>query len=363
MDARVTVFAFLLLLAGNPACGAMRSGHDPFCAPHNNPAYPNFRLGGGTGNAASSRVASGAVFAPGQNAGIRPVADSRLKNAWRFSSRLFSGGAPEGDEAFLALRDLGIQTIISVESGPPDVERARKLGIRYIHLPIAHSGFPAGRDLELAKAVRDFAGPIYIHCSCGVDRAPTAAAVASVVLGEMTPDNAVAAMKSAGVQESFAGLYAAASSARKAGDQTLADLKVQFCEKAEVPALAKAMAAIRKAGAHLAAANSAEWKTPAGRADNETRLSARELLTLVNALQGLDEVKRDSDEFRKLLAADQAAVAALAAALQTLKAAPAPQELADLSGKFDQVASSCTACHVEFRDKKREELTIGRRGE
>jgi len=364
MVAKATVFAFLFVMLANPAYAAMRAGYDPFCGPPGHPGYPPFRPPGLPGNYGGSyRLPSGAVFSPGQRTGIKPVADSRLKNALRFSTRLFTGAAPESDEALMALKDLGVQTIISVEGAQPDAERAKKLGLRYIHLPLSFEGIPAGRALELAKAVRDFPGPVYIHCSCGVDRSPAAAAVASVLLGDMSPDNAVAAMKTCGVSEGFAGLYGAAASARKASDQTLNELKVQFWEKAEVTPVAKAMATIRKTGARLAAASHAEWKTPAGRADNDSRASARELLGLITTLRNSNEVKRQSDEFRRLLTENRTAVAALAESLEGQKAPPTAQELVDINARFEKVGSSCVSCHVQFRDIKPQELLIGRRGE
>jgi len=363
MVAKATVLVLLSLMLGNPAYAAWRGNFDPFCGPPGHPGYPPFRPGSSGYNPGSYRLPSGAVFSPGQRTGVRPVADSRLRNALRFSTRLFTGAAPESDEALAALKDLGVQTIISVEGAQPDVERAKKLGLRYLHLPLSFDGIPAGSALELAKAVRDFPGTVYIHCSCGVDRSPAAAAVASVLLGDMSPDNAVAAMKACGVSEGFAGLYAAAASARQAGDRTINALNVQFSEKADVSPMAKTMAAIRKTGARLAAASHAEWKTPAGRASNDSRVSARELLALVTALSGSSEVKRQSDEFRKLLAESHSAVTALADVLDGQKTAPTAQEAADINARFERVGTSCVSCHVQYRDKKPEELLIGRRGQ
>ncbi len=65
-----------------------------------------------------------------------------LHNVHRVSERLFSGSSPEGDEGFRSVRDLGIRTIITVDGAKPDVDRARRHGLRYVHLPIGYDGVP-----------------------------------------------------------------------------------------------------------------------------------------------------------------------------------------------------------------------------
>ena len=70
-----------------------------------------------------------------------------IENAFRLSPRLYSGGEPQGEGAFKALKALGVKTIISVDGARPDVETARKFGIRYVHLPVGYHGVPrAGRS-------------------------------------------------------------------------------------------------------------------------------------------------------------------------------------------------------------------------
>src|SRR6478752_3279438 len=45
-----------------------------------------------------------------------------IENVYRLSPTLYSGGQPEGAEAFSALKDLGIRTILTVDGSRPDVE-------------------------------------------------------------------------------------------------------------------------------------------------------------------------------------------------------------------------------------------------
>src|SRR5436305_114465 len=111
---------------------------------------------------------------------VRPLDAPGLPHAFRVSDRLFSGGNPDGEAGFAALRALGVQTVISVDGARPDWETAGRHGLRYVHLPVGYDGIPRGRVLALAKAARDLPGPVYVHCHHGKHRGP--AAVAAIML-------------------------------------------------------------------------------------------------------------------------------------------------------------------------------------
>src|SRR5262245_9667583 len=73
------------------------------------------------------------------------------ENSFRVSPRIYSGGEPRGAEAFAALKKLGVKTVISVDGAAPDVEAARKVGIRYVHLPIGYDGIPREQSVRIIK--------------------------------------------------------------------------------------------------------------------------------------------------------------------------------------------------------------------
>src|SRR5688500_5709584 len=97
----------------------------------------------------------------------KKLAAEHLPNPWQDHPKVISGGLPEGDKAFKELADLGVKTVISVDVAKPDVALAKKYGLRYVHLPHGYDGVPELRAKELAKAVRDLPGPVYIHCHHG----------------------------------------------------------------------------------------------------------------------------------------------------------------------------------------------------
>src|SRR4051794_20430730 len=65
-----------------------------------------------------------------------PPGAARVGNALRVTDNLYSGSSPEGDEGFRSLCEWGVRTVISVDGAAPDVERARRFGLRYVHLPV-----------------------------------------------------------------------------------------------------------------------------------------------------------------------------------------------------------------------------------
>ena len=97
--------------------------------------------------------------------------------------------------------------MISVDGAQPQVELARKYGLRYVHLPHGYDGVSEKRAQELAKAVRDLPSPIYIHCHHGKHRSPAAATVACVGAGLLQRDQGLSVLRTAGTSDHYEGLY------------------------------------------------------------------------------------------------------------------------------------------------------------
>ena len=76
-----------------------------------------------------------------------------LHNVVAFGPGCWSGSMPEGDAGFASLQSWGVRTVISVDGAVPDVARAARFGLRYVHLPIGYDGFDEARKLELVRAV------------------------------------------------------------------------------------------------------------------------------------------------------------------------------------------------------------------
>src|SRR5207302_312223 len=146
------------------------------------------------------------------------------------------------DEGFRSLRDLGVKTVISVDGAKPDLARARRYGLRYVHVPIGYDGVPEQQALRLARAVRDLPGPVYLHCHHGKHRGPAAAAVVRRCLDEKcSVGQAVQWLRQAGTDPRYTGLYAAPEKFGALSDEELGRVPAEFPEVAPVAALAELM--------------------------------------------------------------------------------------------------------------------------
>jgi protein tyrosine phosphatase (PTP) superfamily phosphohydrolase (DUF442 family)/soluble cytochrome b562 len=278
------------------------------------------------------------------------IAAAHLPNAIRIHEKVLSGGQPDGEAGYRELKQLGVKTIISVDGAKPDVAAAKKFGINYVHLPHGYDGIPEQRARELAKAVRDLEGPIYIHCHHGHHRSPAAAAVACVSAGLIEPSAALGVLKAAGTSENYRGLYQSAEAARKLDKALLDALQAGFPETAELPPLAEAMVELETTHDHLKAIAAASWKTPASSPDLDPPHEALLLREHFTELLRSEAVQREPETFRDLLHDCETAAGELEAALQWKDAGQSSAAREKISAAFERITTHCAACHRQYRD-------------
>jgi protein tyrosine phosphatase (PTP) superfamily phosphohydrolase (DUF442 family) len=273
---------------------------------------------------------------------IERLNNPALANALRFSAKLFCGGPPQGEAGFQALKSLGIKTIISVDGAAPETSRADALNMTYVHLPVPYRDIPHDRALEIAKAIRDLPGPVYIHCSNGTARAPAAAGVASVLLGEMSAHDAFEALKAAGTLPAYSGLYAATLKAEKVGKETLDALHVNFTARAEVSPLVSSMVAMEKVWKRIETAQSLDWNIPDSRSDLKPDEDMLQLIDCYMQAGKLEEIAKDPQK-QTILSDGEKWCAVLR---RTWKKDPqTPHRSEELTTAFKGVLSSCFDCH------------------
>ncbi|MEJ7596143.1 MAG: hypothetical protein WKF77_31935 [Planctomycetaceae bacterium] len=276
---------------------------------------------------------------------------AHLPNAIRIHDKVISGGQPEGDAAFQELEDLGVKTVISVDGATPDLELAKKHGLTYVHLPHSYDGIPEQRAKELAKAVRDLEGPIYIHCHHGKHRSPAAAAVACVSAGLIDPSLSVAILKIAGTNPNYRGLYQSAESARKLDQALLDAIESDFPEIATLPPMAEAMVHLEHAQDRIKEIAAAEWKSPESHPDLDPAQEALLLREHFTEMLRTEFVAKESEGFREMLRDSEAAAGELETAIRKWIDAKSPSPVPDsIKLSFDRVSKNCTACHQQYRD-------------
>ena len=271
-----------------------------------------------------------------------------LPNAIRIHPKVISGGMPDGEAAFRELVGLGVKTAISVDGVKPDIELANKYGLRYVHLPHGYNGLPEARVKELAKAVRDLDGTIYIHCHHGNHRSPTAACVACISNGWIDTSTALSVLKIAETGENYLGLFNSVNSARKLDDALLDALEIEFPEIATLPPIAEAMMAIEDAHGHLKRMSANDWQP------QQTLNPAHEALLLrehFTEMLRMESVAKQPRGFQDLVKESISACMELEAAISHWKSStPAMADPNMIQQAFQLISTGCVTCHRQFRD-------------
>lgn len=283
----------------------------------------------------------------------KKIESEHLHNAFVLSEKVISGAQPEDAAAFEELKQLGVKTVITVDGATPDVKLAKDHGLTYIHLPIGYDGVPRNRALELAKAVREQPGKIYIHCHHGKHRGPAAAAVALCFAGDLTNDQALAVLKVAHTGENYKGLWASAREAQKADPETLKALQVTYVEAAKIPALAEAMVHIDVTHERIADVQKAGWRTPKDHPDLDPPHEALQLKEFFRELQRTGDAEARPDDFKKWLRESEDAAESLEKVLRDWKekqkgVGDAPMAADEALTRINQ---SCSACHKVYRNE------------
>jgi protein tyrosine phosphatase (PTP) superfamily phosphohydrolase (DUF442 family) len=280
-----------------------------------------------------------------------------LPNAIQVHEKVVSGGLPEGEDGFRSLKQLGIQTVISVDGAAPDLVMARKYGLRYIHLPHSYDGIPDQRVLELARAVRDSDGPVYIHCHHGKHRSPAAAAAACVTAGMMEPSNALSILELAGTGKNYRGLFETAATARRVDLAVIDQIPADFPESVPLPELTELMVQIEKHHDRLKAAAATGWKATDSEASRE--FIAEEALLLrehfTELLRSPEQNQREMTYLSLLRKSEQQSEALEKSLRQWIRddqSAPAGKSATpeETSEAFKAVTKLCLECHQKFRD-------------
>lgn len=279
-----------------------------------------------------------------------------LPNAVRIHEKVVSGGLPDGDDAFDELKSLGIKTIISVDGAKPDLDIAKRHGMRYVHLPIGYDGMTLERMQELAKAVTELEGPIYIHCHHGRHRSPAAASVACIGAGMIPAQQGMVALHIAGTSENYRGLFQAVQQGHPLDEALLEQLHVEYRETVPLPPIAEAMVAMEHTADHLQLIADAGWQSPAKHPDLTAGHEALMLFEHYTELLRDPSVQAKPAPFQQLLRDGQATVAELQQTLLSREddRQPAVTSDSDVMTIWGRVQTNCKDCHRNYRDNPRE---------
>lgn len=273
---------------------------------------------------------------------------SKIENLQVISPRLLSGGQPEGEAAFAELARRGVKTIISVDAAEPDLELARKHGIKYIHLPIGYDGVPRSRQCELIEAARRSAGPVFVHCHHGKHRGPAATAIIARGQDSWTADKGLQYMQTAGTDPKYKGLYQSVKDFQPITDAEQAAVAVELAERVKPTGLAAAMLEIDHAWDRL---------KPLGAKSKVAEIDVLRRDNLHAAAVSLQEHLREFARLPDAAARNEAFQTQTTASLEAAKALeevlsrePPKPESREWREAYTRVEKSCVNCHAAFRD-------------
>lgn len=283
-------------------------------------------------------LAATSVFAQ-----IAPLEAASLHNVFRLTTNVFSGSSPESTADFEALRNLGVKTIISVDGAQPDVEAARRAGLRYVHLPHGYDGISTNTQARLAKAAVTLEGPIFVHCHHGKHRGPAAAAILCMTRENWSASEAEAWLHRAGTSTNYKGLFASVREFKKPTQSELAASSAGFPARAEVSSVAKSMVDVDRHFENLKLIRAAKFQTPAAHPDLNPANEAVILMEHFREAQRILTVKTKADLLQAFARAEEEA-RELEALFRT------STEPARLEKAFEAVGKSCARCHRAHRD-------------
>ncbi len=259
-----------------------------------------------------------------------------IGNLIAVTQRIVSGARPAGEQAFAALRDRGIRTIVSVDGVPPDVEAARRVGLRYVHVPVGYDGISPEAVASLTRVTRDCEGPIFVHCHHGRHRGPAAAAVLAMIEGDLSREQSLQFLQRAGTSRDYPGLWRAVSTFRPLPvDAPLAEL----AEVAGLKPLVEAMVRIDSRLEVLRSYGAAGQTIDAAAATESALLVGEEFREWDRRLD-----PATSSSLRPLILSAASAADSLYRDLQ------GGADRSEVASQLRQLEKSCVACHRVQRD-------------
>jgi len=287
-----------------------------------------------SGNAAPEPTATAAPPAAGLTPG--------LQRLHRWSDRILQGEAPASDDCLQELAGLGVKTVLSVDGAVPDVERAARFGLAYVHVPVGYDGITPDEQARIVKAATDSPGPIYIHCHHGLHRGPAAAAIARIAVDGVSREEAYKGLEDSGCSPAYDGLFAAVKNFVPPSAATLAALP-PLPSVVKPQGIQDAMVHADERWSYVEALQAANWTVPADQPDKTPAHELTILREVFREIDRLDEAQARGDDFLAHSSAVQQRITELQAALDSRDAAAS-------AAAFDALKADCKSCHVAYRD-------------
>lgn len=274
-----------------------------------------------------------------------PTSFAHIENALQLGPSLWSGGEPNGDEAFAALAHAGIRTLVSVDGARTDVDTARRHGLNYIHIPIGYDGIPPDAAAQLTAVADSVRDGIFIHCHHGRHRGPVAAAILARASGAWDAAQALRFLQQAGTAPEYAGLYRAATNYQRPDMDSVARATQSLASSVDPDGLVDAMVSIDLHAEVLADMKAVGWKVLSSAPDETPVQAARLFREQFSEGIRLGFGPHDDADFLHAMRRSEEAARQLEIALAHADTAGADQA-------WKAVRENCTSCHRRWRNSR-----------
>lgn len=144
----------------------------------------------------------------------RPGVESSIEGFWTVEEGAVYAGARPDSSGLRWLGSLGVETILNLERGEwretsGEVDRewkaARRLGMRFVHLPLHPTNAPTMRELDWTVAILEdpWTHPIFVHGDQGSDRTAMVVAAYRIKVQGWSPEQAYREMMEHGFREAL----------------------------------------------------------------------------------------------------------------------------------------------------------------
>jgi protein tyrosine phosphatase (PTP) superfamily phosphohydrolase (DUF442 family) len=135
--------------------------------------------------------------------GLGAPAFRGVPNFAKVSDDLYRGAQPTR-EGFIALKQMGVRTIVNLREDDDDVHG---LGFKYVKLPCSGWSVGARQVIQFLKVIADPANrPVFVHCRQGADRTGCAVAAYRIVEEGWRAEDAIREMRTFGFHGIFRGI-------------------------------------------------------------------------------------------------------------------------------------------------------------
>ena len=273
-----------------------------------------------------------------------------LKNTYLYTKDVYGGSGPYREADFEALHALEIELIVSVDGAQPQLELAKKYGIRYVHIPISYNGVEAQAQAQLVKTFQQRKGPMYVHCHQGKHRGPAASMSLLIGAGVLNNKNALRILKQVGTSKNYTGLYRDVKNAQRLNVETIKNTPA-LQEYTKVSDLTASMVQIELVWDHLRLAQQAGWGVPKDHPDIDPAHEALMLHELFVELKRQDQAQQLNAEEARTLGKFKTFLQQSVDQSRTFEYAIRQKASASvIETNFTHLKQSCYDCHQEFRD-------------